>query len=219
MSEKRDPRDSALAALLALLTEAEQQAVLAYIGRHGLQRDDDMFVLIAMLKVGAVLVIRMADSVELQAAFAGDMQEMLADAREKLHRSLAAEREALLDRWGDLMGVADDIQRNLAAFTAAMVEHGHALEHRTQVARKLTRAFDQQVEQLRPLLDLLRPAKERAQSISPTYFVLDAIRLEVAAALHEAAKEQRHLRWCRLGTTCAYRTVSIIGMCILLYRM
>ncbi|EZP73062.1 hypothetical protein BV96_01252 [Sphingomonas paucimobilis] len=219
MSEKRDLRDSALAALLALLTEPEQQAVLAYIGRHGLQRDDDMFVLIAMLKIGALMVIRMADSVEMQAAFAGDMHEMLADARDKLNRSLAAEREALLDRWGDLMGVADDIQRNLAAFTAAMVEHGHALEHRTQVARKLTRAFDQQVEQLRPLLDLLRPAKEKAVGLSPTYFVLDAIQQELAVALQQVAKEQRHHRWWRLGTTCAYRAATIIGLGMLLYRI
>jgi hypothetical protein len=123
MAASSAPRDAALDLLLALLTEPEQQALLAYIGRNGLQHDDDMFVLLAMLKIGAVLVLKVADTVDGQQHAAGDMREMreMLDAHcSALARLLAHEREALLDRWGDMMGVEQTITATIEGHKVAL---------------------------------------------------------------------------------------------------
>lgn len=208
MAASSAPRDAALDLLLALLTEPEQQALLAYIGRSGLQHDDDMFVLIAMLKIGAVLVLKVADTVDGQQHAAGDMREMLDAHCSALARLLAHEREALLDRWGDMMGVEQTI-------TATIEGHKAALAAQADTIRRLMKRLDQRIEVLRPLLDLVRA--EPRSAFSPTDLVLEniaqATRDGVEAGL-AGQSNARGSRWLTCGRDLAWTS----GLAILLYR-
>jgi hypothetical protein len=208
MAASSAPRDAALDLLLALLTEPEQQALLAYIGRNGLQHDDDMFVLLAMLKIGAVLVLKVADTVDGQQHAAGDMREMLDAHCSALARLLAHEREALLDRWGDMMGVEQTI-------TATIEGHKVALAAQADTIKRLMKGLDQRTEVLRPLLDLVRASP--GSSFSPTTLVLDNIAQATRDGIEAGLTAQLGARWCR-WLTYGRDMAWTLGIVILLYR-
>jgi hypothetical protein len=200
--------DTALDLLLALLAEPEQQALLAYIGRNGLHHDDDMFVLLAMLKIGAVLVLKVADTVDGQVHAAGDMREMLDAQSISLARLFAHEREALLDRWGDMMGVEQTI-------TAAIDGHKAALAAQADTIRRLMKGLDQRIEVLHPLLDLVRV--EPRSAFNPTALVLDNIAQATRDGIEAGLAGERGGRWSR-WLTYGRDVAWTLGLVILLYR-
>lgn len=208
MAASSSRRDTALDLLLGLLAEPEQQALLAYIGRNGLQHDDDMFVLLAMLKIGAVLVLKVADTVDGQQHAAGDMHDMLDAHRIALARLLTHEREALLDRWGEMMGVEQTI-------TATIEGHKTALAAQADTMKRLMKGLDQRIEVLRPLLDLVRA--EPRTAFNPTALVLDNIAQATRDGVEASLAVQhggRWSRWLTIGRDVAW-TLALV---ILLYR-
>lgn len=201
-------RDPALDLLLELLSPPDQQAVLAYVGRNGLQHDDDMFVLLAMLKIGAVLVLKVADTVDGQQHAAADMHEMLEAHRIALCRVLAHEREALLSRWGDMMGLEQTI-------TSSLEGHKAALAAQAATINKLIKGLDQRVATLRPLLDLVRA--EPRDAFNPTALVLDNIAQATKDGVKAGFAGQRGGRWSR-WLTHGRDMAWTVGLAILLYR-
>lgn len=208
MASTREGPDSAMRVLLALLTEPEQKAVLAHIGEHGLHRDDTVFVLVSLLKIGGVLVMQIADAVDAQTHAQGDMAEYLTGFHDRLFKRLDHHREAMTDRWGDILRLAGDIE-------ALLDGHGVALAAQADTIKRLTKGLDQRVEALRPLLDLLRA--EPRNAFSPTALVLDnlaqATRDGVKAGL-AAQRGGRWSRWLTYGRDLAWT----LGLAILLYR-
>lgn len=208
MSASTPPHDPALDLLLVLLSEPDQQAVLAYVGRNGLQRDDDVFVLLAMLKIGAMLVHKVADTVDGQQYVSGEMHEMLGAHRDAFARLLANEREALLDRWGDMMGVEQTI-------STALEQHRAALAAQAATIKRLTRGLDERVEALRPLLDLVRA--EPRSAFSPTAIVLDNIAQATKDGIKTGLAAERGGRWSR-WLIYGRDIVWTLGLAILLYH-
>ncbi len=202
-------RDHPLNVLLGLLTEPEEKAVLEYVGRHQLQRDDDMFVLLALLKMGAVLVQEVVDRVETQQHIVGDMHDVHDTHITALARLLAGEREALLDKWGDILGLEQTIADTLAA-------HETALARGTSNFARLIKALDQRIETLRPLLDLLRSPD--GGGFSPTRLVLDEIGKATAAGISDVREEQRTHRWMHV-LVWGYRMIMTAGISAVLYRV
>lgn len=209
MAAPSNSRDHPLNLLLGLLTDPERQAVLQYVGQHQLQRDDDIFVLLALLKIGAVLVQQVSDSVWAQHQIAGDMRELHDTYITALARLLAGEREALLDKWGDILGLEQTIADMLAA-------HQTALAKGVSNFARLIKALDQRVEALRPLLELLRSPD--GGGFSPTRLVLDEIGKATAAGISEVREEQHTSRWIR-ALVCGYRVTMAAGISAMLYRV
>ncbi|WP_343527870.1 hypothetical protein [Sphingomonas sp.] len=174
-----------------------------------MQRDDDMFVLLALLKIGAVLVLQVADRVEAQQHIFGDLYDMHDRHFNALARLLAGEREALLNKWGDILGLEQMIADMLAA-------HHTALAKGVSNFARLIKALDQRVETLRPLLDLLRSPD--GSGFSPTRLVLDEIGKAIAAGISEVRGEQSTRRWFR-ALICGYRITMVAGISAMLYRV
>lgn len=208
MAHTKRPSDSTMSLLLALLTEPEQQAVLAYVGEHRLDADDTIFVLLSILKIGAVLVYKIADGVETQQYVVSDLQEMFDKHLTSMTRLLGAEREALLDKWGDIMGLEQTIADTLAA-------HGTTLAAQAGKLATLTKAIDQRIEVLCPLLDLLRP--QHGTAFNPTRLVLDEVNQATASGIRAVLEERRAgfwFRWLDIG----YRLATTAGLGLLLYH-
>jgi hypothetical protein len=126
-----------------------------------------------------------------------------------LARLLAGEREALLDKWGDILGLEQTIADMLAA-------HQTALAKGVSNFARLIKALDQRVEALRPLLELLRLPD--GGGFSPTRLVLDEIGKATAAGISKVREEQHTSRWIR-ALVCGYRVTMAAGISAMLYRV
>lgn len=216
----KDRHDSLLNVMMGLLTKPEQQAILAYIGRSGLQRDDDLYVLLCLLKIGAVQIEQMEGSALIMRDYKDDLQQLLADAQDKIARVLAGGREDFLGKWQDIIGVAKDMDHALLVHRQAMLRdfatHLSEIDQRTATQRDLNKRLGAHIANLRPLLDLLTPSPTGMTRYSPTDLVLEAIRTEQASALQDALS-WRHRKW-QIAAQWFWRFATFLALVLLLYR-